>query len=32
MTKRGFNVVRIGPAVFTSLFDLPRLKSEPNRA
>ena len=27
MTKRGFNVVRIGPAVFTSLFDLPRLKS-----
>ena len=26
MTKRGFNVVRIGPAVFTSLFDLPRLK------
>ena len=27
MTKRGFNVVRIGPAVFTSLFDLPRLQS-----
>ena len=27
MTKRGFNVVRICPAVFTSLFDLPRLKS-----
>lgn len=27
MTKRGFNVVRIGPAVFTSLLDLPRLKS-----
>ncbi len=27
MTKRGFNMVRIGPAVFTSLFDLPRLKS-----
>lgn len=27
MTRRGFNVVRIGPAVFTSLFDLPRLKS-----
>lgn len=25
MTKRGFNVVRIGPAVFTSLLDLPRL-------
>lgn len=23
MTKRGFNVVRIGPAVFTSLFELP---------
>ena len=27
MTKRGFNVVRIGPAVFTSLLDLPRLQS-----
>ena len=27
MTKRGFNVVRIMPAVFTSLFDLPRLQS-----
>ncbi|EFB76973.1 hypothetical protein [Subdoligranulum variabile] len=27
MTKRGFNVVRIGPAIFTSLLDLPRLKS-----
>ena len=27
MTQRGFNVVRIGPAVFTSLFDLPRLQS-----
>lgn len=27
MTKRGFNVVRIGPAVFTSLLDLPRLDS-----
>ena len=27
MTKRGFNVVRIGPAVFTSLLDPPRLKS-----
>lgn len=27
MTRRGFNVVRIGPAVFTSLFDLPRLQS-----
>ena len=24
MTRRGFNVVRIGPAVFTSLLDLPR--------
>ena len=27
MTKRGFNVVRIGPAIFTSLLDLPRLQS-----
>lgn len=27
MTQRGFNVVRIGPAVFTSLLDLPRLQS-----
>lgn len=27
MTRRGFNVVRIGPAVFTSLFDPPRLQS-----
>lgn len=26
MTRRGFNVVRIGPAVFTSLLDLPRLQ------
>lgn len=25
MTKRGFNVVRIGPAIFTSLLDPPRL-------
>lgn len=25
MTQRGFNVIRIGPAVFTSLLDLPRL-------
>ena len=23
MTQRGFNAVRIGPAVFTSLFELP---------
>lgn len=27
MTRRGFNVVRIGPAIFTSLLDLPRLQS-----
>lgn len=27
MTRRGFNVVRIGPAVFTSLLDPPRLSS-----
>ena len=27
MTQRGFNVVRIGPAVFTSLRDPPRLQS-----